>query len=65
VRQSLNASYDETKFIVMIGPEGDFSKKEIELALQNGLKTVSLGNNRLRTETAGLVAITMLKLLES
>jgi 16S rRNA (uracil1498-N3)-methyltransferase len=49
----------------MIGPEGDFSKKEIELALQNGLKTVSLGNNRLRTETAGLVAITMLKLLES
>lgn len=65
VRQSLNASYDGTESIVMIGPEGDFSKKEIELALQNGLKTVSLGNNRLRTETAGLVAITMLKLLES
>lgn len=41
---------------VLIGPEGDFSKKEVELALSNGYKAVHLGNARLRTETAGLVA---------
>lgn len=45
---------------IMIGPEGDFSKAEIEFALQHNLKSVSLGNNRLRTETAGLVAVTLL-----
>jgi len=41
---------------VMIGPEGDFSIQEIKLALQNGFKPLSLGNTRLRTETAGIVA---------
>ena len=40
--------------LVMIGPEGDFSTDEIEGALQDGFKPISLGNNRLRTETAGL-----------
>lgn len=61
-RRSLQASTQAKETVVMIGPEGDFSKKEIELALQHGLKSVSLGNNRLRTETAGLVAVTLLKL---
>jgi len=42
--------------IIVIGPEGDFSKQEIEIALQNGFKSVSLGNSRLRTETAGIAA---------
>lgn len=37
-----------------IGPEGDFSKSEIELAYQQNFKGLSLGNSRLRTETAGL-----------
>lgn len=41
---------------VLIGPEGDFSPKELELALKNGYKAVHLGESRLRTETAGLVA---------
>lgn len=41
---------------VLIGPEGDFSKKEIALALENGYLPVSLGTTRLRTETAALVA---------
>lgn len=41
---------------VLIGPEGDFSKEEIDLALQNGWKAVSLGSSRLRTETAAIVA---------
>ncbi len=41
---------------VLVGPEGDFSLKEIELALKNNFAPVSLGNSRLRTETAGIVA---------
>lgn len=41
---------------VLIGPEGDFSTEEIDLALQRGFIPVSLGNSRLRTETAGVVA---------
>ncbi len=43
-------------FTILIGPEGDFSKDEIELALNAKYKAVSLGNSRLRTETAGLYA---------
>ena len=42
---------------VMIGPEGDFSEAEIALAVQNGIVPVSLGTNRLRTETAALFAL--------
>lgn len=44
------------KYTVLIGPEGDFSEKEIELALSNNYIPVSLGNTRLRTETAAVVA---------
>ena len=42
--------------IILIGPEGDFSQDEIKYALENGFKPISLGDNRLRTETAALVA---------
>jgi 16S rRNA (uracil1498-N3)-methyltransferase len=49
--------------IILIGPEGDFSKKEIDLALQNNFIPVSLGETRLRTETAGIVAATLLRLM--
>lgn len=38
----------------LIGPEGDFSDKEIQLLAEKGVKAVSLGNQRLRTETAGI-----------
>ena len=41
---------------ILIGPEGDFSDKEIALALENNFQPVMLGNTRLRTETAGVVA---------
>lgn len=44
----------ESPILVAIGPEGDFSKNEINLALQSDFQGISLGNNRLRTETAGL-----------
>ncbi len=42
--------------IILIGPEGGFSPEEIAMAKEYGFKTVSLGDNRLRTETAGIVA---------
>lgn len=45
---------------ILIGPEGDFTPKEIEIALQNGFQPVSLGETRLRTETAGVVAAALL-----
>ncbi|HTI91812.1 MAG TPA: 16S rRNA (uracil(1498)-N(3))-methyltransferase [Puia sp.] len=46
--------------LILIGPEGDFSPKEIESALKGGFLPVTLGDNRLRTETAGVVAATLL-----
>jgi 16S rRNA (uracil1498-N3)-methyltransferase len=42
--------------LILIGPEGDFDTAEINLAVENGFRPVSLGDSRLRTETAGLVA---------
>ncbi|RZK20776.1 MAG: 16S rRNA (uracil(1498)-N(3))-methyltransferase [Hymenobacter sp.] len=42
---------------VLIGPEGDFSPAEIELALSRGVRPVTLGASRLRTETAALAAV--------
>jgi len=44
--------------VILIGPEGDFSKDEVKMAQNKGFYPVSLGRNRLRTETAGLVACT-------
>lgn len=46
--------------LILIGPEGDFSNEEIALALQHNFIPVSLGATRLRTETAGMVAATLL-----
>ena len=48
--------------LICIGPEGDFTKREIELALQHHFTAVTLGDTRLRTETAGIVAATLLKI---
>ncbi len=48
---------------IMIGPEGDFSEAEVETALKTGFLPVSLGNSRLRTETAGVVACHTMDLL--
>lgn len=49
--------------IVLIGPEGDFSPNEIKLAKQNGFREISLGESRLRTETAGVVACHTINLI--
>ncbi len=43
--------------LVLIGPEGDFSKEEVEMAKSKGFEEVSLSDSRLRTETAGIVAV--------
>lgn len=44
------------RYTILIGPEGDFTGNEIEMALQSGYKPLTLGNTRLRTETAALAA---------
>lgn len=49
-----------THQLICIGPEGDFTKQEIAQALQHDFIPVALGNTRLRTETAGIVAATLL-----
>ena len=53
------------KVLVLIGPEGDFSTKEIERALEYDFAGASLGDSRLRTETAGIVACHTLHLLNA
>lgn len=50
---------EDDDITVLVGPEGDFSIDEVRLALENGYESVSLGTSRLRTETAGLVAVHM------
>ena len=45
--------------LILIGPEGDFSPEEIKFALENGFEAISLGNQRLRTETAAVAATVM------
>lgn len=52
----------ERDVLILIGPEGDFSIEEVDLALANGFQSVTLGDSRLRTETAGLSAVTMAQL---
>ncbi len=49
--------------LILIGPEGDFSTQEVEMAKRAGFKEISLGNSRLRTETAGIVACHTINLI--
>ncbi|MBC2840295.1 16S rRNA (uracil(1498)-N(3))-methyltransferase [Robiginitalea sp. SC105] len=51
--------------VILIGPEGDFSRDEIEMAVDRGFIPVSLGESRLRTETAALVACTTVNLINN
>ncbi|MEX2592302.1 MAG: 16S rRNA (uracil(1498)-N(3))-methyltransferase [Anditalea sp.] len=55
---AINGSY-----LIMIGPEGDFSPNEIQKGFEQNFKACSLGKSRLRTETAGLVAVHTLNLI--
>ena len=51
--------------VVLIGPEGDFSPPELNLAFETGFIPVSLGKNRLRTETAAIVACSAVAMINS
>lgn len=63
-RDLLKTSYQKgLDSLVLIGPEGDFSMHEIQLAIENKFKPVSLGKSRLRTETAGVVACHTLQMI--
>ena len=55
-RELRNEIANAKNILILIGPEGDFSKEEVAQAIKAGFIPVSLGNSRLRTETAGVVA---------
>lgn len=59
LKNNINGADD---FLVMVGPEGDFSLDEVVMAEQNGFKSASLGLSRLRTETAALAAVHILNI---
>jgi 16S rRNA (uracil1498-N3)-methyltransferase len=60
-KQQLSSLITNQPSLILIGPEGDFSLKEINTALENNFQPVALGNTRLRTETAGMVAAALLR----
>lgn len=63
-KESLKKAYSQQKKItLLIGPEGDFSEQEVKQAIQAGCCAVSLGSSRLRTETAGVVAVHTIHLM--
>ena len=51
--------------LVLIGPEGDFSPEEVQKAMTYGFRPITLGRSRLRTETAALVAVHMMNIVNS
>jgi len=54
---------ENSDVLILVGPEGDFSPHEVEMAKNTGFKEISLGNSRLRTETAGIVACHTINLI--
>lgn len=62
-KTQLTSKMINSSSVISIGPEGDFTPQEIEMALQQHFIPVSLGDKRLRTETAGVVAATLLCLV--
>lgn len=56
IKEVLNG-YNGSEIVILIGPEGDFSRAEAELAMAKGFIPVHLGESRLRTETAALTAV--------
>ena len=59
-RKSITGIVRNGSIAIFIGPEGDFTSEEVSKALEKGFQSVSLGKSRLRTETAGVVACTLL-----
>jgi len=63
-RHPLSVKYGNEDTLILIGPEGDFTSEEIAKAEDAGFRPVILGENRLRTETAGILAVALLQLSE-
>jgi 16S rRNA (uracil1498-N3)-methyltransferase len=53
-------AFTAASHLILIGPEGDFTKNEIDRSLERSFLPVTLGETRLRTETAGVVAATLM-----
>lgn len=60
-KTELKTMLQNTQTLILIGPEGDFTEDEIKLAIENKFQPITLGNTRLRTETAGLYAAAAFK----
>jgi 16S rRNA (uracil1498-N3)-methyltransferase len=61
-RVSISVNPAGSESLILIGPEGDFTLEEVEIAEKAGFKGVILNDNRLRTETAGILAVAMLQM---
>ena len=61
-RSELKSEKSLNKSIILIGPEGDFTINEIQIALNKNYKSISLGSNRLRTETAAVLATVIINI---
>lgn len=59
---ALQQTQQEEDVTILIGPEGDFSIEEVREAITQGYESITLGSSRLRTETAGLMAVAMAQL---
>jgi 16S rRNA (uracil1498-N3)-methyltransferase len=64
-RHLIEKAKKDNAYIILIGPEGDFSKQELDLAFQHYFLPCSLGKSRLRSETAGLAAVHTLQLINN
>ncbi len=65
-RLTLASAYQPGRDVmVLIGPEGDFSPEEVQVARESGFAPVTLGDSRLRTETAGIMAVAFIHALNS
>tara|TARA_B100001029_G_C15056877_1_gene455084 strand:- start:495 stop:1202 length:708 start_codon:yes stop_codon:yes gene_type:complete len=60
-----NTAFKDNNYCILIGPEGDFSQMEINQSKKYGFIPVSLGNNRLRTETAAIVACNIFNIINN
>ena len=61
----LDSITPDSSVAVIVGPEGDFSKEELEMMISQGIEMVTLGKQRLRTETAALTAVQIVNLVHS
>lgn len=60
-KMNLKNNIKNSNYPILIGPEGDFSKSEVDQALKSGYDPITLGKTRLRTETAGIYACMLAK----